>query len=104
MACFDCYKCPHWKDNGGNCKRFEYDCIYSFYKNFKDNLTERKQIEDLVKTIIEAAHKIDDIIDTTHNYGIPCFDILENAVILLKRTMSDDLRSEWEALQDGSDT
>lgn len=56
MACYDCECCNKHINNGGKCKKFEYNCPYDLIDNtdvdsVKQIHSKAKEIERLIKDI-----------------------------------------------------
>lgn len=93
MACYDCEDCSLHHENGGRCKRFEYDCPFDLYMSLNDYPVEAAKIHSLLNEIKFAEKKIQEITDIIHVYGIRALDNLHWAI----ERLDDDIApaTEW---------
>ena len=103
MACYDCEDCSLWRENGGKCTRFEYDCPFQFYEELFNHKDETEQINILIKNIIDANDKIQEILTSINVYGIDTLDYFSHAVDELKEHINNDMYKEWLEIQIGNE-
>ena len=95
MACYYCEDCSLWHGHGGKCTRFEYDCPFNFYRDLKNHKDEMEQINILVRNIIDANDKIQEILNSIDVYGRDTLDYFSSAVNDLRENINNDMYKEW---------
>lgn len=96
MACCDCENCPRQVDNGGKCRRFEYNCPFVIIEKY--NSSKLESIRNNVKKIKEVIEELEEL-DSDY-YMEDEISSIKFQLYLFEGKVSEDTEKEYNEIRD----
>ena len=94
MACYDCEDCSKSVQNGGKCKRFDYNCPFLVVDEYDSE--KLKAIRETVKSISDAIEQLKEL--DTEYYMEDEIRSIKFQLSLLEDKVDEDTEKEWNEI------